>query len=190
MAFRHGMRARVSTRRAHRMREGLLAMDTRTRMASSSRACQAIHALFQGIDLDCVPWMFKKVDSVLRGHVRLEIESILSLTGLQRALLIPANPSKGRGPCSTRPLHPCRPIRRHRPTDHPGGREDPRRVERLRSPGIRRPRSRGDHRPGAACTTLGHMPHPISTGLSRLALVTARLYSCSPVQSNLFLPEK
>ena len=96
MAFRQGMRARVSTRRAHRMREGLLAMDTRTRMASSSRACQAIHALFQGIDLDCVPWIFKKVDSVLRGHVRLEIESILSLTGLQRALLIPANPSKGR----------------------------------------------------------------------------------------------
>ena len=96
MAFRHGMRAGVSTRRAHRMREGLLAMDTRTRMASSSRACQAIHTLFQGIDLDCVPWMFKKVDSVLRGHVRLEIENILSLTGLQRALLIPANPSKGR----------------------------------------------------------------------------------------------
>ena len=96
MAFRHGLRARVSTLRAHRMREGLLAMDTRTRMASSSRAYQAIHALFQGIDLNDVPWMFKKVDSVLRGHVRLEIESILSMVGLQRALLIPANPSKGR----------------------------------------------------------------------------------------------
>ena len=96
MAFRHGMRSEVNTLRAHRMRDGLLAMDTRTRMASSSQACQAIHALFQGIELDCIPWMFKKVDSVLRGHVRLEIESILSQTGLQRALLIPANPSKGR----------------------------------------------------------------------------------------------
>ena len=100
MAFRHGMRAGVSTQRAHRMREGLLAMDTRTRMASSSRACQAIYTLFQGIDLDCVPWMFKKVDSVLRGHVRLEIENILSLTCLLYTSPSPRDVEESRMPSS------------------------------------------------------------------------------------------
>ena len=41
-------------------------------------------------------WIFKKVDSVLRGHPRAEIEAILGVTGQPRALLIPANPSRGR----------------------------------------------------------------------------------------------
>jgi len=39
--------------------------------------------------------LFKKTDSVLRGHVRCELEALQAL-GYQRALLLPANPSKGR----------------------------------------------------------------------------------------------
>jgi uncharacterized protein YgbK (DUF1537 family) len=42
---------------------------------------------------DCV---FKKVDSLLRGNVRTEIEAVLDVTSHRRALLIPANPSRGR----------------------------------------------------------------------------------------------
>lgn len=39
--------------------------------------------------------LFKKTDSVLRGHVRSELEALQAL-GYHRALLLPANPSKGR----------------------------------------------------------------------------------------------
>lgn len=41
-------------------------------------------------------WFFKKVDSMLRGHVGLEIESMLAAMNADRALLVPANPSRGR----------------------------------------------------------------------------------------------
>jgi len=41
-------------------------------------------------------WIYKKVDSVLRGHVVAEINIQLKVSGLKRALLIPANPALGR----------------------------------------------------------------------------------------------
>ena len=40
--------------------------------------------------------IFKKTDSVLRGHVAAELEALMRLTGKSNTLLIPQNPSKGR----------------------------------------------------------------------------------------------
>ncbi len=40
--------------------------------------------------------IFKKIDSVLRGHVAAELQALMRVTGKQKALLIPQNPSKGR----------------------------------------------------------------------------------------------
>ncbi|MGH7572704.1 MAG: four-carbon acid sugar kinase family protein, partial [Gemmatimonadota bacterium] len=42
-----------------------------------------------------IEWVYKKVDSVLRGHVVAELASALDRSGLRRALLVPANPSFG-----------------------------------------------------------------------------------------------
>ena len=41
-------------------------------------------------------WIYKKVDSVLRGQVTAEVESVMKQLRLKRALLLPANPSLGR----------------------------------------------------------------------------------------------
>jgi uncharacterized protein YgbK (DUF1537 family) len=41
-------------------------------------------------------WIYKKVDSVLRGQVTAEVEAAMRQLKLQRALLLPANPSLGR----------------------------------------------------------------------------------------------
>ena len=41
-------------------------------------------------------FIYKKVDSVLRGHVLDELKVQMELTGLTKALLLPANPSLGR----------------------------------------------------------------------------------------------
>jgi uncharacterized protein YgbK (DUF1537 family) len=41
-------------------------------------------------------WIYKKVDSVLRGHVGIEIEAMLAATGQRRGLLVPANPQRQR----------------------------------------------------------------------------------------------
>ena len=40
--------------------------------------------------------IFKKTDSALRGHVVAELKTLMEMTGYQRAVYLPANPSKGR----------------------------------------------------------------------------------------------
>ena len=40
--------------------------------------------------------IFKKTDSALRGHVVAELTALMQVTGYQRAVYLPANPSKGR----------------------------------------------------------------------------------------------
>lgn len=40
--------------------------------------------------------LFKKTDSALRGHVVAELSTLMQATGYQRAVYLPANPSKGR----------------------------------------------------------------------------------------------
>ncbi len=41
-------------------------------------------------------FIFKKTDSALRGHVVAELAALMEATGYQRAIYLPANPSKGR----------------------------------------------------------------------------------------------
>ena len=41
-------------------------------------------------------WIYKKVDSVLRGQVTAEVEAVMKQLKVERALLLPANPSLGR----------------------------------------------------------------------------------------------
>jgi uncharacterized protein YgbK (DUF1537 family) len=43
-----------------------------------------------------VQWTFKKVDSVLRGNVGVELQAIMKGLGRTRTVLAPANPSRGR----------------------------------------------------------------------------------------------
>ena len=40
--------------------------------------------------------IFKKTDSALRGHVVAELTTLMAAAGYQRAVYLPANPSKGR----------------------------------------------------------------------------------------------
>lgn len=40
--------------------------------------------------------IFKKTDSALRGHVVAELKALMAVTGYERAVYLPANPSKGR----------------------------------------------------------------------------------------------
>ena len=56
--------------------------------ASNLSTCQLVNS---STDI-----IFKKTDSVLRGHVAAELEALMRLTGKSDTLLIPQNPSKGR----------------------------------------------------------------------------------------------
>lgn len=74
----------------------VIAVDSNTRGLVESAAVEKIAVLARHIAASRPAWIFKKVDSLLRGHVRAEIEAILMATGQQRAVLIPANPSRSR----------------------------------------------------------------------------------------------
>lgn len=78
--------------------DGLTVLDTDSRLLDSPQAACRLRALFQslrerGITFDFV---FKKIDSVLRGPVLAEVEAAVEMMGWTSALLVPANPSRGR----------------------------------------------------------------------------------------------
>ena len=70
---------------------------TDTRSMSEAEAVSETHRIAKLHKRDgsfCV--IFKKTDSALRGHVVAELSALMQATGYQRAVYLPANPSKGR----------------------------------------------------------------------------------------------
>jgi uncharacterized protein YgbK (DUF1537 family) len=96
IAYLHGLTAEVQRQFDPTSTAEVLAIDTDSRGLAASAAAERLHALAGQIAAARSAWIYKKTDSVLRGQPRAEIEAILNATGHQRALLIPANPSKGR----------------------------------------------------------------------------------------------
>ena len=78
----------------------VIATDTRSMTETEAvKETQHILSLLSSLSTSSSPTqtlLFKKTDSALRGHVMAELEAILNHTDYQRALYIPANPSKGR----------------------------------------------------------------------------------------------
>jgi uncharacterized protein YgbK (DUF1537 family) len=74
----------------------VIAIDTNSRRLPPARIAIRMRAIEAKMPKDGPAWVFKKVDSLLRGNPRAEIEALVEAFGFQRALLIPANPSRER----------------------------------------------------------------------------------------------
>ncbi|HEX5105993.1 MAG TPA: four-carbon acid sugar kinase family protein, partial [Pirellulaceae bacterium] len=74
----------------------VIAVDTDSRGLLPEAAADRVRQAAREILAAKPAWLFKKVDSLLRGNVRAEIEALLDATGQGQAVLIPANPSRGR----------------------------------------------------------------------------------------------
>jgi uncharacterized protein YgbK (DUF1537 family) len=96
IAFAGGLSAEVQRRFDPSSDAQVIAVDTDSRSLSSVDAAQRASEVAEQVAAASPAWVFKKVDSVLRGNVRAEIEAILSATGQARAVLVPANPTRGR----------------------------------------------------------------------------------------------
>ncbi len=96
IAAARGLRAEVRTRFDASHDADLVAIDTDTRALPEADAARVVGEIAREIAAVRPDWIYKKTDSVLRAHVRAEIEAVLAATGLGRCLLLPANPSKGR----------------------------------------------------------------------------------------------
>jgi uncharacterized protein YgbK (DUF1537 family) len=93
---RRGLSAQVRTTPGLQADADLVALDTDTRSAAREVARDTMTALSVPLRTLPVRWCFKKVDSVLRGNVVAELETLMKVLGKTRTVLAPANPSKGR----------------------------------------------------------------------------------------------
>ncbi len=101
IAFSHGTDVRMvcgpmcgSNTGAHAIT--VIATDTRS-MSEAEAVAETIRIVSQFSPSHPLTFsLFKKTDSALRGHVVAELSALLLATGYQRAVYLPANPSKGR----------------------------------------------------------------------------------------------
>lgn len=75
----------------------VLALSTESRDLASFEAAEAVHRAILTMAANAPPrWLYKKVDSALRGHPREELLAAMNALGTRRALVAPALPAEGR----------------------------------------------------------------------------------------------
>ena len=96
VAFGRCLRSSVQTRFEPQTDVDVVVIDTGTRSRPPAEAAAVVARVAAQVKDAGPDWIYKKVDSLLRGPVAAEIEAVLSATGLPQCLLVPANPSRGR----------------------------------------------------------------------------------------------
>jgi len=96
IGFGFGLSSEVHTEFEQDGPADLAAIDTDSRCRPEAEAARRVADAANRLHERRPDWVFKKVDSVLRGHVLAEVRSMLAATGKRRAILVPANPSRGR----------------------------------------------------------------------------------------------
>lgn len=76
------------------MKAQVIVFATDTRQMAEADAVKEIEDLVNDIPANAL--LFKKTDSVLRGHIKAECQAILDNSDYDQVLLVPQNPSKGR----------------------------------------------------------------------------------------------
>lgn len=97
IAFAYGLRTRVIFNWDSAITEDVLVLNTNTRSLPLAEALNKLSLIIRGkpaVFSSCR--MFKKIDSVLRGHIVPEIALLLKSLHFNRAFILPANPSKSR----------------------------------------------------------------------------------------------
>ena len=96
IGFSRGLSSGIHTEFGLNCPDELAVIDTDSRSCPEPVAAERVGHL-TGCLTSCGPtWIFKKVDSVLRGPVLAELRSMLAATGKRRPILAPANPSRSR----------------------------------------------------------------------------------------------
>ena len=110
IGLRFGLTAEVQTQFHPDSKADLLVIDTDTRSCTKEQAATKVEKVFKQLQKLCPEWIYKKVDSVMRGHILAELTALLSASNRQRALLAPANPSMGRTISNGRYFIDSRPL--------------------------------------------------------------------------------
>ena len=96
VGLRHGLRAELLLGGNPGGNADLLCVDTDSRSCPPTEAARRCADAARLLTSAGAQWIYKKVDSVLRGQITAEINALLAELHLPLAFLIPANPSRGR----------------------------------------------------------------------------------------------
>lgn len=98
IALKHGLDTVLTTKLSiPPIEPEVLVFATDTRSGSEAKADKTMRMLAGVIaEIGSRPIIFKKTDSVLRGHIITELSALMSALRFENSLLLPQNPSKGR----------------------------------------------------------------------------------------------
>ena len=96
IALRHDLRVLLSHEVSQSTGFDVLCLYTNTRSLQKDEAVARMKAVTKKVGDLSPSLLYKKTDSVLRGHVLAEMEEQMKVLGLEKALLVPANPLLGR----------------------------------------------------------------------------------------------
>ena len=96
VGLRMGLKAEIWRSKRSKSAAELVCVDTDSRSCSPAEAAKRAAAAAKLLHAAGAKWIYKKVDSVLRGNVTAEVEAVMQELGFNRALILPANPSLGR----------------------------------------------------------------------------------------------
>lgn len=96
VAFERGLSSEVQTRFDPESMAAVVALDTDSRSLKPEQAARRVGGIAREVAAARPALIYKKTDSVLRGGIVAEIDGILGALDWGQALLIPANPSRGR----------------------------------------------------------------------------------------------
>lgn len=96
IGVRHGLRTEMRTVVGTSTEAELLVIAADSRSKGEAAAIEEMATITRALQSLQPEWIYKKTDSVLRGHVIPELKTHLELLGLRSALLVPANPILGR----------------------------------------------------------------------------------------------
>ncbi len=96
IAHRHGLTAEVRLEAGSSSGLEFVALDSHSRGGSAAESISRVDSVVRQLLAQRPEFIYKKVDSVLRGHVLVELETIMTMTGRSRAILVPVNPTLGR----------------------------------------------------------------------------------------------
>ena len=96
VGLRYGLRVAFATEVSKLPEADVLVVATDTRSMRLKEAVKETKKVLSELKAAGISTIFKKTDSVIRGHVLAELEVAMEVFGKEKVLLIPANPATGR----------------------------------------------------------------------------------------------
>lgn len=96
VGLRYGLKVLIETEVNKVEGVDLLVIATDTRSLSAAEACSEVARITEQLMELSPSLMFKKIDSVLRGHVAPELEAQMRVANKNQVVIVAANPSVGR----------------------------------------------------------------------------------------------